>query len=233
MSRAQRVDALATIELNAIRPNAENPRSKVEDLDDLAASIREHGLVQPLVVAALPDGTYRLIAGHRRYAALELIGAERALCVVRTPKNGVETLAMMLVENGQRVNLSPIEEARAYQRLMREYGVSQGRLGQMIGRSQAHVSQRLALLHLTPAQQAEVESGRLLVRDAKQLARERAGTADVTRVTGWHLGKTHPLADTVRALCDHTGARRLGGQGCGACWEQAIRDDERARLEAS
>jgi ParB family chromosome partitioning protein len=227
---ASRVDALASIELNAIRPNPNNPRAVVGDVTELAASIREQGLVQPLVVGALPDGTFQLIAGHRRYAALDLLGADRALCVVRTAKDEASTLAMMLVENGQRVQLTPLEEARAMQRLRHDHQLSQAAIAKLIGKSQTHVSQRLGLMHLTKAEQAELERGDMLVRDAVQTSRVRRGTAKDTKFTGWHLGKTHPLADTVRSMCrgaGHSDKRLLGGMGCGQCWEQAIRADER------
>lgn len=240
MTDVRKVDSLAWIPVDAIRPNPHNPRLQLHDIHDLAASIRAQGLIQPLVVSPQPStGGYRLISGHRRLAALHHLGQPRALCVIRAGKPTADMVSMMLVENGQRVPLTPMEEARAYQALITEHGLYQKELGQRIGRSQAAVQQRLALLHLTPEEQDEVESGALLIRDAKAIARVRAGTSDRTKFTGWHFGKTHPLATAAKDLCDslnHPSARRLSAHACGACFEQVIRDDERAqqsRKEAS
>lgn len=200
------------------------------DVTELALSIREQGLLQPIVVA--PDdkaGRYVILAGHRRHAALARLKADRALCLIRFPKNTPEAIALMLVENGQRVAISAIEEARALQRLI-DAGMTQSEIARHIGKSQAHVSMRLTLLSLTPAEQRAVEDGDLLLRDARTQARKRKGTADQTKFTGWHFGKTHPLAPAAKQLCDaqdHPRARRLSAHACGACFEQVIRDDER------
>lgn len=225
------VDALAWIPVARIQPNPANPRKQLADIGDLARSIEAQGLIQPLVVTHAPHtDTYKLISGHRRHAALLSLRRPLALCVVRSGKSTPETLAMMLVENGQRVNLTVMEEARAYQALMREHGWSQAELGKRIGRSQASISSRVALLHLSPEEQAEVESGELRIGEAKRKARVAAGTDQKTIYTGWHFGKTHPLAPTAAGLCaaaGHKSTRRIGGGACGECWETAIRDDER------
>lgn len=240
--QVRKVDSLAWIDTALIHGNPDNPRRSVGDVTELALSIREQGLLQPIVVA--PDdrhGGYVVLAGHRRLAALRQLHAERALCLIRFPKNAPEAIALMLVENGQRVAVTAMEEARALQRLV-DAGMSQSEIARKIGKSQAHVSIRLALLSLTPAEQRAVEDGDLLLRDARQTARVRRGTADQTKFTGWHLGKTHPLAPAAADLCrshdgtpPHTPARRLAATACGQCWEQIIRADERTqtREEAS
>lgn len=222
---------LVAIALEDIHPNPGNPRRALDDIDDLARSIREVGLLQPLVVHPRTAGGYELIAGHRRYAALLELGADRAPCLVAPTRDDAHVLTLMLVENGQRVNLTPLEEARAFDRLRKEHGLNQVQVAQRVGRSVPHVNQRLMLLNLTPTQQHDLAERKTTVREARTQARINAGTIDETRFTGWHLGKAHPLADTVRALCsatDHPRNRYVSGIGCGACWEQAIRDDQHA-----
>jgi ParB family chromosome partitioning protein len=227
------VDALAWIPTSLIVPSGINPRRDLDDIEDLARSIAAQGLIQPLVVSPVESaGTFKLLAGHRRLAALRALKREHALCLVRTGDTPADTIALMLVENGQRVPLKPLEEARAYRALMDEHGWTQAELGKRIGRSQALISQRLMLLNLPAEEQAEFEAGRITARDAREQARVHAGTAEQTRYTGWHFGKTHPLAPVAADLCaeaGHAPKRRIGGGACGACWEQAIRSDERGR----
>ena len=233
MTDQPRKSGLVAITLEDIHPNARNPRANLDDIDELAASIRENGLLQPLVVHPRPAGGFELIAGHRRYAALLELGADRAPCLVAPTRDDAHALTLMLVENGQRVNLTSLEEARAYDRLIRLHGLSQPEVARRVGRSTAHVNQRLMLLKLTPAQQRELEEKRTTHREAMVQARINNGTFDQTKYTGWHFGKTHPLADAARAACDEAGhlpARRLSAFACGACWEQVIRDDERTTL---
>lgn len=233
MTDATPAKGLASIAVEDIYPNPANPRRVLEDIDDLANSIRENGLLQPLVVHPRPRGGYELIAGHRRYCALLELGAERALCLVAPTRDDAHALTLMLVENGQRVNLTALEEARAFDRLKRQYGLSQAQVARRVGRSQAHVNQRLMLLNLTPAQQQELAERRTTVRDARHQARINAGTVDETKYTGWHLGKTHPLAERARIVCDlagHPPRRKLSAIACGYCYEQVIREDERTRL---
>lgn len=226
----QKVDSLAWIDMKLLHGNTDNPRRHVGDVTELALSIREQGLLQPIVVA--PDdqaGGYVVLAGHRRLAALEQLHAPRALCLIRFPKNSTEAIALMLVENGQRVAVTPLEEARAMQRLI-DSGMTQADVARRIGKSPTHVSMRITLLSLNPDEQRAVEDGALLLRDARVQARKRKGTADQTKYTGWHFGKTHPLATAAKDLCDsldHPRARRLSAHACGACFEQVIRDDER------
>lgn len=243
MTDVRKVDSLAWIPTDAIRPNPHNPRQQLSDIHDLAASIKAQGLIQPLVVSPQPStGGYRLIAGHRRLAALVHLGQPRALCVIRAGKPAADMVSMMLVENGQRVPLTPMEEARAMQRLL-ESGMSQKDIARHIGRNQGFVSMRLALVHLTHEDQAAVEAGHLSIGEGTALGRQRRnapkGKGDRPGMRGWHFGHDHPLAAAAAALCggsDHSSHRRIGAGACGTCWEQVIRDDERAintRKEAS
>lgn len=227
---------LAMIPVGLIHPNPDNPRKQLQGIAELAASIRAQGLIQPLVVQLRTTGAgYELISGHRRHAALLSIRAAKAPCLIAPSRKEGVVLALMLVENGQRVNLNPMEEARAFQRLIDQHHLTQAEIARAIGKSQTHVSHRLALLHLSDEDQQAVERREIRTIDAVTQARINRGTIDDTKFTGWHLGKAHPLADTVRTMCaatDHPRNRYVSGIGCGACWEQAIRDDERTRTEA-
>lgn len=236
MTDVQKVDSLAWIDVKLIHGNADNPRRSVGDVTELALSIREQGLLQPIVVA--PDnvaGGYVVLAGHRRLAALEQLRSPRALCLIRFPKNSTEAIALMLVENGQRVAVTPMEEARAMQRLI-DAGMSQVDIARKIGRTPAHVSTRVALVHLSPEDQDAVDRGILSVGEATAIGRRKRnapkGKGERPGMRGWHFGHDHPLADQAAALCSdstHSNHRRIGAGACGECWEQAIRNDERDR----
>lgn len=159
-----RADMLA---LTVIRPAADNVRGDLGDLDELADSIAVHGLIQPILVREIDDAFgvrvgYEVVAGHRRHAAIEQLAKagrwakDRLVPVqVRAGLDDRGRLAMMLVENLHRADLNPIDEATGYFRLTTEFGMTQRDLAAQVSRSQAHISQRIALLKLP----AEVVNG--------------------------------------------------------------------------
>jgi ParB family chromosome partitioning protein len=120
-------------------------------LDDLAASIREHGVIQPILVKEIPDG-YQLVAGERRVRASEMAGLERIPALVRDIADRAQ-LELALVENVQRADLGPIEEALAYRQLADEFGLTQETIAVRVGRSRSSVANTLRLLELSPAVQ--------------------------------------------------------------------------------
>jgi len=126
-------------------------------LETLAASIREHGVIQPILVTETLDG-YQLVAGERRVRAARLAGLERIPAVVRQLADR-EQLELALVENLQREDLDPLEAARAYQSLIDDFGFTQDRLAERIGRARSTVANTLRLLELHAAIQAAVASG--------------------------------------------------------------------------
>ncbi len=152
--------------IDSIAPNPEQPRAAFDDdaLEELTASVREHGVIQPLLVTQLPDDPsspgvqrYQLIAGERRLRAAQAAGLTRVPVTVResVPR---EQLVLALIENVQREDLNPLEESRAYRRLVDDYGLTQQQVAERVGRSRAAVTNRLRLLELSPqAQQALVE----------------------------------------------------------------------------
>jgi len=228
---------LVDVPVADLHPDADNPREDINaDLDDLVASITQAGLLQPIVAQRRPDGTLQIVAGHRRHAACKRLGWPTVPCVVREEMGRAEVLAAMLIENSQRRDLDPIQEARAVQHLMVQYSIStHSQVGAKIGKSQVWVSSRLALLALTPEDQRRVRSGELRVQDAVARGRAVSGRARGHRDTGPHLSETHRLVTFARQLCAQNGHPRgthLARTACGACWEQVIRADERRKIVA-
>jgi ParB family chromosome partitioning protein len=130
-----------------VTPSPRNPRHRLEGLDELAASIRTHGLLQPVVVRRLERG-YEIVAGHRRLAAVQLLGWAKIPAVVRD-EDDADAYILMLVENLQRENLTPREEAEALEVLVRERGWSTRQVGQAINRGPMYVSRRLRVFEDT------------------------------------------------------------------------------------
>jgi ParB family chromosome partitioning protein len=147
-----------------IRPNPQQPRQHFDHaaLRELADSIAEHGLLQPLVVTALPPtgsgmAEYQLIAGERRWQAAKLAQLERVPVIVKEA-SGQQSLEMALVENVQRADLNPLEEAAAYQQLHQEYGLTHEEIAKRVGKSRVTVTNSLRLLTLPgPARHALVD----------------------------------------------------------------------------
>ncbi len=134
------------VPLAAITPNPHQPRSPIreQDLLELAASIEEHGIIQPLVVTEVADG-YQLIAGERRWRAARVAGLARVPVLVKDVAPS-EMLELALVENLQRSDLNPLEEAMAFEQLAETFGLTQGQIAQRVGKSRTAVSNTLRLL---------------------------------------------------------------------------------------
>ena len=155
--------------LDAISPNRDQPRSSFDDgqLRELADSIATHGVLQPLIVQPDGDG-YRIIAGERRLRAARLAGLSTVPAVVRTAE-GIEHLELALVENLQRADLNPIDEARGYRRLMDVGGHTQEQVARRVGKSRVTVTNSLRLLKLPQDMIAAVEHGDLSAGHARAL----------------------------------------------------------------
>lgn len=158
------------IDIDVIRPNPQQPRRTFDPdaLRELSASIREHGVIQPVLVVE-DDGAYVLIAGERRLRAARQAGLKRLPAVVRTA-NDQERLSLALVENIQRSDLNAIDEALGYRRLIEEFGLTQEQVAQRVGRSRPAVANGLRLLEVSPEVQGAVVSGTITGGHAKALA---------------------------------------------------------------
>jgi ParB family chromosome partitioning protein len=162
---------LLEIDPEAVSPNPEQPRRTFDEaeLAELAESIRTHGLLQPIVVERQDTG-FRLVAGHRRLRAARLAGMATIPAVVRPATDSDRNaLELALIENLQRTDLSPLEEAAAYARLADTFGLSHEAIGLRVGRSRATVSNTVRLLALSPAVQAALAERRLSAGHARAL----------------------------------------------------------------
>jgi len=149
------------VPLSRVVPNPHQPRHHWDDadLEDLAASIREHGVLQPVLVTETIDG-YQLIAGERRVRAARLAGLDRIPALVRQLADR-DQLEVALVENVQRSDLDPIDEALAYRQLIDEFGLTQERVAERVGKARATIANTLRLLDLHAAVQAAIAAGRI------------------------------------------------------------------------
>ena len=155
-------EALHRIPLEQIAPNPSQPRKAFDeqDLKALAESLREHGVLQPILVRPLPGGRYELVAGERRWRAAQLAGLDRIPAVVRSaPEN--ERLELAMVENMAREDLNPVESARACAALVDEFGLTKEEVGRRVGKSRVAVSNLVRLLELPDEVLAMLESGAL------------------------------------------------------------------------
>jgi ParB family chromosome partitioning protein len=161
-----------TLPLAALAPNPRQPRTRFDEasLAELAASIREHGIIQPLIVTAAPQqpGAYWLVAGERRWRAAQLAGLSAAPVLVREA-NPQQLVELALIENVQRADLNPLEEAHAYQALLDEFGLTQAELAERVGKSRPAIANAVRLLQLPPAAQAAVVEGTVSAGHARAL----------------------------------------------------------------
>ena len=162
-------EGITNAPLHKIVPNPEQPRARFdkEKLAELAQSIKEHGILQPLVVTRSGDG-YELIAGERRLQAAKLAGLTEVPVIVRSADERTK-LELAIIENTQRHNLNPIEEAKAYLRLMEEYGLHQEEVAKKMGKSRSLVANTVRLLHLPVEIQRALIEGKISEGHAKAL----------------------------------------------------------------
>lgn len=161
---------LLTLRLHAIQPNPRQPRGTFDDaaLQELAHSLREHGMLQPIVVRPVGDDHYEIVAGERRYRAARIAGLEQVPAVVRTTRDG-DLLTEALVENIHRADLNPLEEAAAFQQLLDDFGVTHDQLATKLGKSRPAISNALRLLTLPGGLQEHVASGALSAGHARAI----------------------------------------------------------------
>lgn len=158
--------------VDLIRPGRYQARRHFSQsaLADLAQSVAESGVVQPVVVRTLADGGYELLAGERRWRAAQMAGVHELPAVVRDDLSDAEAAILGLIENLQRESLGPMETARGLESLCREHGLTHDAAAERIGKSRAYVSNHLRLLRLAPEVQAAIDDGELSLGHAKILA---------------------------------------------------------------
>ena len=218
--------ALRELSVELIRPNPSQPRQEFdgESLLALAESIKARGVLQPLVVRALPGGSYELVAGERRLRASKLAGLERVPAIVRETEES-ERLELALIENMAREDLNPIEEARACATLVDDLGVTKEELGRRVGRSRVAISNAIRLLDLPDDAQAMLQSGALTAGHGRALLMCKEHTARrrlarEARDGGWSVRETERRAKAAQA----------GGAGEGRGRSQVVIHPDLAEL---
>jgi ParB family chromosome partitioning protein len=229
--------------ISRLREHPANVRTDLRDLDELAASIRSHGILQPVIVQPNPaePGTFLILGGHRRTAAARLAGLTEVPVTVRAAA-GPKAIEIMLIENCQRSGLGAMEKAEAMGKLRRR-GMSGADISRAIGLHPSTVSYYLALLDLDSASQERVRNGDVAADIAikavrKTRKRPARGARPKVGLPADHFASTHPLANAARLRCQLAGHEgvKYGGDSthgknskvaCGQCWEYVIRADER------
>lgn len=163
-------NGLMNVLVSKITPNPHQPRNHFdeEQLLELVDSIKKHGILQPLVVSELADGNFELIAGERRFRAAQKAELVSVPCLVK-PADEKAKLEIGLVENIQRSNLNPIEEAFAYQRLIDEFGLTQEQVGKQVGKSRSYIANTIRLLDLPQDVQKGLSEGKISMSKARAL----------------------------------------------------------------
>lgn len=164
-------DGVRIIKIDSIETNPDQPRTRFDQaaLQELAASIKNYGVIQPILVTELGDGKYELIAGERRMRASMLAGLSTIPCIVKSFTES-DRAEIALIENLQREDLNPVEEAKAYRALMDKSGMTQEELANKLGKSRPAIANSLRLLTLSPNVLELVEAGRLSAGHARTLA---------------------------------------------------------------
>lgn len=208
--------------LGSIRPNPAQPRRVFDPagLQELADSIREYGILQPLTVRRRENG-YELIAGERRLRAAGMAGLTQAPCLVAAVDEEASGM-LALVENLQRRDLDFIEEAEGLARLMKTWGLSQEQAARKVGKSQSAVANKLRLLRLSPSVLAELRLHGLSERHARALLKLRSEDEQLRVVGqivqgGWTVAKTEAYIESLAPAARAAEARIRRASSCGTC----------------
>ncbi len=164
------VQVKKTLHITEIEPNREQPRKNFSDeaITALAESIRDHGMLQPILVRPMEDGSYRIVAGERRWRAARMLGLDEVPVNIKEMTD-TEAAQLALIENLQRENLNPVEEAMGFKELIEKYGMTQDAVAKTIGRSRSSVSNSMRILALPDRILNMVEDGELSLGHAKAL----------------------------------------------------------------
>ena len=200
-------EKVSQVNLTSIVPSPLQPRTEfaADALQELVDSIRQHGIIQPLIVRMV-DGRHELIAGERRWRAAQTVGLTEAPVIVRAASD-LDVLELSLIENLQRADLNPIEEAQAYARLATEFGLRQEDIALKVGRSRASVANAMRLLDLHPQVQAWVTQGLLSVGHAKVLLGLKAQEEQLA-VAETVLRRSSTVRDAERMVARQLGTTR-------------------------
>lgn len=198
-------NSTVTLKISEIEPNRDQPRKDFDEsaLAELAHSISQHGVLQPLLVRPLIGGGYQIVAGERRYRACRMAGVTEVPVVIRELSDS-ETMELALIENLQRENLTPIEEAKGFGVLMDNYGMSQEEVSQVVGRSRSAVANSLRLLNLPKEVSDMVERGEISAGHGRTLLalgseEEMINTAKLIAEKDLSVRQTEKLVKSINA----------------------------------
>lgn len=227
--RNEKDDVLRDLSVTMLKPGKYQPRTHMDEasLDELAASIRVQGVMQPILVRQLEDGSYEIIAGERRWRAAQRAGLTHVPVLVRSVADNA-ALAMALIENIQRENLNPLEEAVGIQRLIDEFKMTHQLAADAVGRSRSAASNLLRLLKLPQAVQSMLMEGRLDMGHARALLSLESGEqimlANKIVMDGLSVREAEKLVQTLGDQPEKIKARKAA---------QPSRDTERLQEEMS
>ena len=167
---ASDVQIKTTLRTSELEPNRNQPRKhfSTETIANLADSIREHGILQPILVRPMASGGYQIVAGERRWRAARMLGLDEVPVNIKELSDA-ETMQIAIIENLQRENLNPVEEAKGYQELIEKYGMTQERVGKLVGKSRSAVANAIRILSLPEKILKLLENGDLSSGHAKAL----------------------------------------------------------------
>lgn len=211
-AEGRRAAGVLDMDIASIWPNPEQPRRAfaTDELDELASSIRERGVLQPILVRPLPGpgSEYQIVAGERRWRAAQRAGLRVIPALVRDLADQ-EVMEVALIENIQRADLNALEEARGYEAMARKFERSADAIAKVVGKSRSHVANTLRLMKLPPAIQDHLESGRLTAGHARALLdlNDATGLAEQVIKRGLNVRQTELLARAAK-----TPARKSGGR---------------------
>ncbi len=171
VSKTGKKETASELKIVDIIPNKNQPRENIspEELNELIKSVKEEGILQPILVKEIADGKYEIIAGERRYIAAQRAGLKTIPAVIKKNISSIDQHKLALIENIQRQNLNPIEEAKAYQKLMEGYNYTQEQLAEKLGKNRASIANSLRLLKLPENIQKYLITGELQPGHAKVL----------------------------------------------------------------
>ncbi len=215
------------VPIEKLSPNPDQPRRGFDedDLQDLAASIREKGIIQPLIVRPMGEGAYQIVAGERRWRAAQIAQLHEVPVLVRD-LDDTEVLEIAIIENIQRADLNPLEEALGFRQLMDRFGHTQEKLSQALGKSRSHIANLLRLLALPEDVQDLVREGKLSAGHARALV-----TADNPSELAQKVVRDGLSVRATEALVKNR-ARADSGGATGARRRKTEKDADTRALEA-
>ncbi len=198
-------DELLEVDIDLIEPNPDQPRLSFDEkgIEELAQSIRMNGLVQPILLRRASAGRYQIVAGERRWRAAQRAGLHKVNAVIREIPDS-KLLELALIENIQRQELNPIEEAQAYQKLIRDLGLTQDEVAHRVGKDRSSIANTLRLLKLPAAIQKMVENGELTMGHARALLSLESAD-DQLKLAREIVGRNLTVRETEQAV-RNTGA---------------------------